>query len=92
MDTKFIEDYQKQWLEWQKNFFNTCLESMPNGKVDLDLSGNFEKNLKFQEEAVKTYLEAQEKSTQMMMETQKQFWADYFELMRKRSGEKASAT
>lgn len=91
MDTKFFEDYQKQLGDWQKKFFDTWLENFPNGKMELNLSENFEKTLKFQEEAVKNYLEAQEKTTQMMLEAQKQFWADYFEMLRQKTAEKATA-
>jgi hypothetical protein len=83
MDTKVFEDYQKQFYEWQKKFFDTWLESLPNGKNSLNFSENYEKALKFQEEAVKTYIDAQEKTTEMILKTQKQFWTDYFEAMKK---------
>ncbi|AFY79165.1 MAG: thylakoid-associated protein [Hydrococcus sp. C42_A2020_068] len=83
MDTKIWEEYQKQFSEWQKKFIDTWLESLPNGKNALNFGENFEKTLKFQEEIVRSYLEVQEKTTQMLIETQKQFWSDYFETMRK---------
>lgn len=81
MDTKIFEDYQKQVADWQKKFFDTWMESMPSGKIDFQ--ENFEKTLKFQEEAVKNYLEAQEKASKMMLDSQKEFWKNYFEAMRK---------
>jgi hypothetical protein len=85
METKVFEEYQKQLSEWQKKFFDSWLENLPNGKISLNLAENFEKALKVQEETVKTYLEAQEKTTQMLLEAQKQFWTDYFEMMRQKT-------
>jgi hypothetical protein len=84
MDTKLFEDYQKQLSEWQKKFFDTWIENLPNGKTSLNFSENFDKALSFQEELVNSYLESQEKSMQMMLQAQKQFWADYFETLRKK--------
>ncbi|MCU0533488.1 MAG: thylakoid-associated protein [Hydrococcus sp. Prado102] len=83
MDTKVFEEYQKQFYDWQKKFFDTWLENLPNGKNSLNFTENFEKVLQFQEEAVKTYIDAQEKTTEMILKSQKQFWADYFEAMKK---------
>lgn len=83
MDTKFFEEYQKQLLDWQKKFFSTWLESLPTGQMELNVSDTFETTLKFQEELVKSYLEAQQKTSQMMLEAQKQFWDKYFEMIRK---------
>jgi hypothetical protein len=39
---------------------------------------------------VKNYLEAQEKTSQMMIESQRQFWKDYFDMMRKSPAATAS--
>ena len=90
MYTKYFDDYQKQftdWQEqfsdWQKKYFDSWLESFPNLKNEVSFSENFDKALKFQEEVVKVYLESQEKASQMMIESQKKFWHDYFEMMRK---------
>lgn len=91
MDTKFFDEYQKQLREWQQKLVDTWIESLPNGKKELNFSENFEKALKLQEEAVKTYLEVQEKTTQTIIESQKQFWADYFEIVRTKSTEKTPA-
>lgn len=91
MDTKLFEDYQKQVSDWQQKFFDVWLENLPiKGKNPLNFSENFEQALKFQEELVKSYLEAQEKTTQMMIEAQRQFWNDYFEVMRKNSAAAAN--
>ena len=83
MDTKLFEDYQKQLSDWQKKFFDAWIENMPSGGTSLDFKENFEKALKVQEELVQTYIETQEKTTQMMLEAQKRFWDQYFETMRK---------
>lgn len=80
---KQFSDYQKQLTEWQKKVFDTWLGSLPNVKGEVNISEAFDKALDFQEEMVKSYLAAQEKTTQMMLETQKKFWEDYFEVLRK---------
>jgi hypothetical protein len=84
MDTKILEEYQHQYTEWQKKFFDIWFKTLPtNGMSTLNFSENFNKSLKFQEEFVSTYLESQEKTFQMMMNTQRQFWNNYFDMMRK---------
>lgn len=83
MDTKFFEEYQKQLLDWQKKFLNTWFESLPKATMDIDITDPFKTTLKIQKELVQTYLEAQEKTTQMMLEAQKQFWGNYFESVEK---------
>ena len=92
MYTKYLDDYQKQFTdwqdqfsEWQKKYFDSWLESFPNGKTEVNFSETFDKALTLQEELVKTYLESQEKASQMMIESQKKFWHDYFEMMRKQT-------
>ena len=85
MDTKYFDEYLQQLSEWQKKLFDTWMANLPNGKTDINLSETFEKNLQVQEELVKTYLEAQKKASEMMMDTQKQFWDQYFETMRKKT-------
>jgi len=83
MDTKFFEEYQAQLLDWQKKFFSTWMEGFPKGVTEIKLTDTFETSVKLQEEMVKSYLEAQEKSATMMLEAQKQFWNNYFETIRK---------
>lgn len=79
---KQFNEWQKQMSEWQKKFFDTWLETFPTGKVDVTFSDTFDKTLALQAEMVKSYLETQEKTTQMMIDTQKKFWDDYFERLR----------
>jgi hypothetical protein len=80
---KQFSDWQKQFNDWQKQFFSTWMESLPNTKGEVNSTEAFDKALMFQEEVVRSYLEAQEKSTKMMLDAQKKFWSDYFEAMRK---------
>jgi len=89
MYSPYFDEYQKQFNElqqktsdWQKKFFDAWLESMPNMKGEVNFSENFDKAISFQEEMVKSYLEAQEKTAKMMLDSQKKFWEDYFERMR----------
>ncbi len=91
MYTKYLDDYQKQFSDWQnrfselqKKYFDSWLESFPSGKSEVTFPETFDKALKLQEELVNTYLESQEKATKMMIESQKKFWDDYFEMMRKK--------
>lgn len=81
---KQLNDWQNQFGDWQNQFFNTWLETLPNAKGEVNFTEAFDKALTFQEEVVRSYLEAQEKSSQMMLESQKKFWSDYFEALRKR--------
>ncbi len=83
MDTKLLEDYQKQILDYQQKLFDTWLGNLPNGKISLNLSENFEKTVEFQKELVNSYLEFQEKTSSMLLNTQKQLWHDYFEAIKK---------
>jgi ATP-dependent Clp protease ATP-binding subunit ClpA len=85
MDTKVFEDYQQEIANWQKKYLDIWLETIPTtvGKNSLNFSENFDKALKFQEEVVKTSLEAQEKTAQMLIEIQRQFWNSYVDLLQK---------
>lgn len=83
MDTKLFEDYQKELLDCQKKLFNTWLDNLPSGKVSFNLSENFEKTVKMQEELVTSYLEVQGKTSAMLLDAQKQLWEDYFEAIKK---------
>lgn len=83
MDTKYFEDYLKQLSEWQKRYFDTWMQTLPNGKEGVNMSETVEKNLKLQEDMINSSLEAQQKMVEMMVDAQKEFWNKYFELMRK---------
>lgn len=92
MYTTYFDEYQKQFTawqqqvgDWQKKFFDAWLENLPAGKADVNFSESFDQALKFQEDLVNTYLETQEKSSRMMLESQRKFWEDYFARMRQQS-------
>jgi hypothetical protein len=92
MDTKVFEDYQKQYTEWQKKYFDLWLENLPfNGNKALDFAGNFGKFIQVQEEVINTYLEAQQTTARMMLEAQQQFWNEYFNLLRKAQSASAAS-
>jgi hypothetical protein len=89
MESQILEEYQKQlnqWHkqlgDWQKKFFTIWLESVPYWKDQDNLHQTLENTINFQEEVVKSYLEAQEKANQMLLENQRKFWQEYFEMMR----------
>lgn len=82
---KQFNDWQKQVNDWQKQFFDTWVDSLPSTKDEVNFSEGFDKALAFQEDLVKSYLEAQEKANKMMLDSQRKFWDDYFEALRKKS-------
>jgi hypothetical protein len=97
MYTTYFDEYQKQFgewqqkaSEWQKQFSNNWLETLPNMKGEVNFVESFDKALAFQEELVKSYLDAQEKTTHMMLDAQKKFWQDYFTQVRQRQTENAT--
>lgn len=92
MFTTYFDEYQKQFNEWQnqlndwqKNFFDRWMDSLPNAKGEVNFTDGFDKALDFQEALMKSYLEAQEKANKMMLDSQRKFWNDYFEALRKKA-------
>ena len=83
MEMKFLQDYQKQWFEWQKKWLDIWLNSFPVGKNPFSLSDNFSTALKAQKEMICSSLEIQEKTAQMIIEAQKQLFHQYVLLMDK---------
>ncbi len=90
MDTKYFDEYLEQLKEWQDKFFETWANSFPDVKEGVKLPENTEKTLKFQEELVGTYLETQKKTTDLLLDSQKQFWNQYFDVMKKATTQPAS--
>ncbi len=84
---KQFSDWQKQVSDWQKRFFDTWLDNLPKTMGDADLSESFDKALDFQEQLVKSYLEAEEKTIEMMLDAQRKFWNDYFKTLRRKSAD-----
>ncbi len=84
---KQFSDWQQQYSDWQKKMFDAWMENLPTGKVDMNFAESFDQALTFQQELVNAYLDTQEKSAKMLLDSQKQFWHDYFAKMRQKSGE-----
>lgn len=89
---KQFNDWQKQVNDWQKQFFDTWMSSVPANKDDINFSEGFDKALGYQEEMVRSYLEAQEKANKMMLDSQRKFWNDYFEALRQKATKTTSAS
>jgi hypothetical protein len=81
--TDIWDEFQKQLSESQKKLIYTWVNSLPNGKSRVNLSDTFQKTLNFQRELVNTTFKAQEVASKLGVETQKQFWDNYFKLMQK---------
>jgi hypothetical protein len=90
MDTQIFEEYQKQFTEWQKKFFDTWVSTLPSAD-SFKMPENLGKGIEVQQELVTHYLEAQETAIKLSLETQKKCWEGYFELMRKTSEAKGTA-
>jgi hypothetical protein len=82
---KQLSDWQGQFSDGQKKLLDSWIAHMPSNAADMNIPETFEKALDFQEEVVKAFLDNQEKTSQMMFESQKAFWNNYFERMRQQS-------
>ncbi len=83
MNTDFINEYQKQLVNWQKQLFDTWLENLKATPNTLNSQEAYEKTLSYQEELLQTSFKVQEMTNKAVMESQKQFWDNYFEFMKK---------
>jgi hypothetical protein len=76
---------QKQLIESQKKLVDTWIGSLPNpigtdqAGFSGNFEGNFEKTLNFQRELINSALNAQQVTTHLAIEAQKQFWDNYFQ-------------
>lgn len=84
----YVQEYQKQFFELQKKFFDVWLGGFPNSKEAFKLPDSLDKSIELQEELVKNYLAAEEQAMQLALETQKKFWDNYFELAKKAASTK----
>lgn len=75
---KIWEDAQKQLIESQKQLASKWLDSLPAGAAQISFTENAEKALNFQQELVHSALSVQQTTTSLLVETQKQFWENYF--------------
>ena len=85
-----FEQFLHQFSDWQRGFFNSlaAVPTMPSSN-SANFTETFDKTLRLQEEAVTSSLEFQALLARMSIETQKQFWEGYFNLLRKTQGKKA---
>lgn len=90
MDTKYLEEYQKQFtewqkqcLDWQKQFFDAWANAMPSGNGSIKFPETLDESIESQKSLVNNYLKAQEEAMKLALDAQKQFWDNYFELVKK---------
>ena len=77
------EASQKELVESQKKLADRWVSSLPKKPATPDFAGDFEKALSFQQDLVSSALDAQQVAIRLTMQTQKQFWDDYFQMTRK---------
>ncbi|ARV63176.1 hypothetical protein BZZ01_22705 [Nostocales cyanobacterium HT-58-2] len=76
----------------QKKLVYTWIDNLPGGAIQVNLSDTFQKALNFQRELVSTALHSQQVVMQLAMETQKQFWDNYFQISQKTADQTPSTT
>ncbi|MFQ4141038.1 hypothetical protein [Chlorogloeopsis sp. ULAP02] len=82
--TNTWNEIQKQLSESQKKLVYTWINSLSSGgKIQENFFETFQKNLNFQRELINAALKAQETTSKLGIETQKQFWDNYFKLIQK---------
>ncbi|MCX7595280.1 MAG: hypothetical protein N2235_16275 [Fischerella sp.] len=86
------DESQKQLSESQKKLVYTWIDNLPTGMIQVNLSDTFQKTLNFQRELVNSALQAQQVAVQLAMETQRQFWDNYFQLTQKTAEETQNTT
>ncbi len=81
--TELWTDSQKQLTESQKQLFQVWMDSF-SGKVSpADFSASFDTLLSIQQEMIHSTLNAEKTAFQLALETQKQLWDSYFQIIRK---------
>ena len=83
--TNNFDQFLRQLSDLQREVFNSFVSDVPitQSFKPLNFPDIFDKNLRFQEELVKSSLELQALATRMSIETQKQFWEGYFNMVQK---------
>lgn len=77
------EESQKQVMESQKKLMSSWMSSLPNMTAQVNISETIEKTLDFQRQLIDSSLDAQQASTRLSVEAQKQFWDSYFKTTQK---------
>ena len=83
---------QQQLSESQKKVVYAWIDNLPKGKIRADLSEGFEKALNFQRELVNNTLNAEQTALQLAIESQKQFWDNYFQITHRKAHKTRSTT
>lgn len=79
-----LEQFLRQVSEFQRGVFTSWTSMMPMQSINTpNLRENFDKTLKFQETTITNSLEFQALLARMSLESQKQFWESYFNMLRK---------
>jgi|UPI00037A75A5 hypothetical protein len=81
------DESQKQLSESQKKLVYTWIDNLPSGIIQVNISDTLQKALNFQRELVNSVLQTQQVAMQLTIETQKQFWENYFQITRKTAQE-----
>ena len=81
--TDLWNESQKELSESQKRLIYTWVDSLRPGTVQVNYSENIEKALNFQKELVNSALNAQQVTLGLAIESQKQFWSNYFQVAHK---------
>lgn len=86
-----FEQFSRQLSEWQRAILNNWTAATHNmqGFNSQNFTETFDKTLGFQEEVLTSSLEFQAMLARMSIETQKQFWESYFNMLRKTQDKKA---
>ena len=83
---------QQQLSESQKKVVYAWIDNLPKGKIQADLSEGFEKALNFQRELVNNTLNAQQTALELAIQSQKQFWDNYFQITHRKAHKKQTTT
>lgn len=80
-----LEQYLRQLSELQRGIFTSWASMMPNMPSSNmpNMSDTVANSLKFQQQVVTSSLELQAMVARLSIETQKQFWEGYFNMLRK---------
>ncbi|MGL5081950.1 MAG: thylakoid-associated protein [Microcoleaceae cyanobacterium] len=70
-------------IDSQKKLVDSWMQSFSDKAIQINLSESFEKMLSFQQELISSVLDAQRVSANLAVETQKQFWENYFQTTQK---------
>lgn len=89
---KFLEscyEYQKQVSELQKKLLTTWVDMAPNGQTQPNFTETWQKSVNFQQECLNSLFDAQKMAANLTIDTQKQFWNNYFQMTKNIVKEKA---